>query len=108
MPKKTGNPGHYIREWRKHRDLTLEQLAERIGMTHQNLSKIERGKVAYTQPLLEKLAEEFRCEPADLIVRDPSDPGGLWSIYDQLTPVQREQGVSLLRVIAGGKTGTNG
>lgn len=108
MPKKPGQPGHYIRQWRKHRGLTLEQLAERIGMTHQNLGKIERGKVAYTQPLLENLADALRCEPADLIVRDPSAPEGLWSIYDQLTPVQREQGMDLLKVIAGRKTGTAG
>jgi transcriptional regulator with XRE-family HTH domain len=104
---KTAKAPHFIRQWRKHRGLTLEALAERVHMTHGNLSRIERGEVPYNQVLLERLAEELRCEPADLIVRDPSDPGGLWSIWDRLTPPQREQGAGLLRVIAGAKTGTD-
>ncbi len=82
---------HYIRSWRKHRGLTLEQLAERIGMTHQNLGKIERGLVPYNQVLLEALAEELRCEPGDLIIRDPESPTGIWSIWEGLAPVQRKQ-----------------
>ena len=86
---------HFIREWRKAKNLTLEQLAERIGMTHQNLGKIERGKVPYNQVLLELIAEELRCEPADLIMRDPSAPDSIWSIWDQLQPVQRAQLVSI-------------
>ena len=38
----------YIRQWRAHRKMTLETLAERVGakvggMTHASLSRIERG-----------------------------------------------------------------
>ena len=104
---KSASRKHFIRQWRKHRGLTLEALAERVSMTHGNLSRIERGEVPYNQVLLERLAEELRCDPVDLLIRDPSDPGGLWSVYDQLTPSQREQGAQMLRIIAGGKTGTD-
>jgi transcriptional regulator with XRE-family HTH domain len=86
---------HFIRAWRKERGLTLEQLAERIGMTHQNLGKIERGLVPYNQVLLELLAEELRCDPADLIMRDPAQKNSLWTIYEALTPVQRQQLVEI-------------
>jgi transcriptional regulator with XRE-family HTH domain len=86
---------HYIREWRKFRELTLERLAERIGMTHQNLGKIERGKVPYNQVLLELLAAELRCEPVDLIIRDPNMPNGIWTIWDQLEPAAQEQIVQI-------------
>ena len=66
-------PGHYIREWRLFSDMTLEQLGDRINLTHATLSRIERGKTAYTQQVLERLAEVLSCQPADLICRDP-DP----------------------------------
>lgn len=97
---------HYIKEWRKHRGLNQEELAERIGIARSYLSKIESGKRRYDQPFLEAAAVVLRCEPADLIVRDPSDPDGIWSIWDQLSPVQRNQGVELLKTIK--RTGTDG
>jgi transcriptional regulator with XRE-family HTH domain len=97
---------HFLRAWRKHRGYTLEQMSERIGMSHQNLGKIERGDVPYSEHLLERLAEEYRCDVADLIIRDPSDPDGLWSVYDQLRPVERVQLVEMAKVIK--RTGTGG
>lgn len=101
-------PPHFIRKWRKHRGLTLEQLAERIDMTHQNLGKIERFLVPYSQHLLERLAEELRTDPASLIMRDPSDPEGIWTIWETLTPPQRQAGIRHLSVIKDDKTGTDG
>ena len=97
---------HFIREWRKHRGLSQEHLAERIGMNRAYLSKIESGKRRYDQPFLEAAADVLRCEPADLIVRDPSDPDGIWSIWDQLKPVERSQVVEIAKTIK--RTGTEG
>lgn len=97
---------HFIREWRKFRELTQTQLAERIGITKSYLSKIESGKKRYDQPFLEAAAEVLRCSPADLIVRDPTDPEGMWSIWDQLQPAQRRQAVEILKTIK--RTGTDG
>lgn len=94
----------FIRAWRKHRGLTLEVLAERIGTTHASLSRVERGEQPYNQDLLDLLAGELRCEPADLLMRDPTDPEGLWSIWDQVKPAQRRQAIELLRVIIGGRS----
>lgn len=97
---------HYIREWRKFRELTQEQLAERIGITKSYLSKIESGKKRYDQPFLEAAAVALRCEPADLIIRDPSDPDGIWSIWDQLRPLERAQVVEIAKTLK--RTGTEG
>lgn len=94
---------HYIREWRKHRGLTLEQLAELIGMTHQNLGKIERYKVPYSQPLLEHLAEALRTDAASLIARDPSSPQELWALFDELTEPERRQGIEVLKALRGSR-----
>ena len=92
---------HFIREWRKHRGLTQEQLAERIGISKPYLSKIETGSRRYDQPFLEAASEALRCMPADLLVRDPTDPQGLWSIYDGLTPIERSKLVEMARVLRG-------
>jgi transcriptional regulator with XRE-family HTH domain len=96
---------HYIREWRKHRQLTQEQLAERIGIARSYLTKIERGSRRYDQPFLEAAAEQLRCEPGDLIMRDPTDSEGIWSIWDRLAPMEKMQAIAVLRAI---HTGTHG
>jgi transcriptional regulator with XRE-family HTH domain len=51
--------------------------AERIGTTHATLSRIERGKLAFNDSTLEAIAGAYNVSPADLLVRDPSDPEGL-------------------------------
>lgn len=67
-----------IRAWRDHRGLTLVVVAAQITMpgkkkpmTASNLSKIERGEIAYTQPLLERLAPILKATPGELIERPP-------------------------------------
>ena len=121
MAKGRKGPGHFLRQWRKSLDLTLEAVAERvellsasrsiddpdlrpISMTHATLSRIERGKIPYNQHLLELLAEIYQTDPASLIIRDPSDPDPLWSIYDTLQPVERRQVVEMAKVLK--RTGT--
>lgn len=101
-----GKQRHFIREWRKHRGLNQEQLAERIGISRPQLSKIEKGTRKYDQAFLEIAAEVLRCEPADLIMRDPSEPEGIWSIWDTLAPVQRQQLVDIAKTLK--RTGTDG
>lgn len=97
---------HFIKEWRKYRGLSQDKLAERIGVDRSYVSKIESGKKRYDQPFLEAAAEVLSCEPADLLVRNPTDPEGIWSIWDTLKPVERKQLVEMAKVIK--LTGTNG
>ncbi len=95
----------FLREWRKHRGYTQEQLAEMIGTTHATLSRIERGLLPYNQGFLERAAEMLMCEPADLLVRNPEDPEGIWSIWDNAKPGQRRQIVEVAKTLL--KTGTD-
>ena len=69
-PRKSRS-AHFIAAWREHRGLTQEQLAGRVGMSRENLSKIEAGKVPYRQDFLESCAEALSCSKGDLIERDP-------------------------------------
>jgi len=103
----------FIRQWRNHRDLSLVQLAERVSeatgksMTHSTLSRIENGKIAYTQPVLEAIAFSLNCEPADLLMRNPEDKSAPWSIMDQLKKADPATVSRLVAVISAlTKTGT--
>lgn len=64
----------YLREWRQFRQLTQEKLADRVGITKQHVSDLERSRRQYNQALLEAFAEALMCDPADLLVRDPTAP----------------------------------
>lgn len=95
-PKKT-----FIREWRVYRGLSLERLAGRVGMTHGNLSKIERGLQRYDQTQLEALAIALNTEPASLLMRDPQDPDGIWSVWDNVPPEQRARVIEVIKAMTG-------
>ena len=82
---------NFIRAWRLSKHLSLEKLAARVPMDKGNLSKVERGILPYNQEMLERLADALGTEPASLLMRDPSDPEGIWSIWDQAKPGVRRQ-----------------
>lgn len=90
----------FIRDWRKFRRLTLEQLAGRLDVTAGALSQLERGDVSYTQPMLEALAVELRCEPSDLIMRAPQSNQALQLVWDQIPEAERPRALHLLEAFA--------
>lgn len=63
---------HYIREWREYRHLTQDQLAERVGMSRANVSKVERFKRPFTQGTLALFADRLGIEPRDLLAPPPT------------------------------------
>ena len=71
--------------------MSLENLAARIPMDKGNLSKVERGILPYNQEMLERIADALGTDPASLLMRDPSDPEGIWSIWDRAKPATRRQ-----------------
>lgn len=88
---------HYIREWRLYRGLSQEQLAARLGISRPQLSRIESSARDADLSLLANLARELECEPADLIIRDPSDPEGIWGVWDRLGEHERAQLVRIAK-----------
>ena len=118
-------PKHYLRQWRKASGLSLQGVRDKaealfedrivaegeevdlnkIGLSHSTLSRIESFKNPYNQRLLEVLAEVYGTDVPSLIMRNPEDPEGIWSIYDQIPAAQRPVA---LRMLSGLKTGTEG
>lgn len=90
---------HFIKEWRKFRDLNQDQLAERIGVGQPYISKIERGVQSPDLEFLERAAEALSCSTTDLINRDPADPEAIWDLYDKMTTTQRAQVVEIAKTL---------
>lgn len=97
----------YLRQWRKHRDMSQERFADLMEVDRTVISKIENGKVSYTQGFLEAAAYALRCQPADLLMRDPSQPDAIWTIWEQIPETERARAVAVLKAfMSNAKTGT--
>jgi transcriptional regulator with XRE-family HTH domain len=86
----------FIKQWRLHRGLSQERLGDRIGLSGASVSQIENGKQGYSQENLEAIAQALRIDVVDLLIRDPSDPEGIWSLWDRAAPAQRKQIVGII------------
>lgn len=86
--------------------MTLAQLAECVAtrtggtMTHATLSRVETGRIGYTQRLLEAIAHCLNCHPADLIGRDPRDGSSAWGVANQISNADPDTRTRILAVIA--------
>ncbi len=96
----------YLKQWREHRGLSQQRLADRLNSSKGYISDLERGIRRYNQDMLEALADALNCDPADLLIRDPTDPTGIWSIWDQVPDAERPRIVAVIRAMVGDKTGS--
>lgn len=101
-PRSAFNPNrqrHFIREWRKYRGYTQSKLAEIVGTSVGNISRIETGQQPYTQDLLEAAAEALMTDAASLIMRDPTQPDAIWTIWETAQPNQRQQIIDVAKAL---------
>ena len=63
-----------ITEWRKKREMTVEALANRAGMSKSYLSELANGKKAFNARRLQSLADALDCSPLDLLDDSSVDP----------------------------------
>jgi transcriptional regulator with XRE-family HTH domain len=90
FPKKRSRRRTFFKEWRLHRGLSQEQLADRLETSVASISRIEKGTQPYTQDVLEALAEALNTDPASLLMRNPADPEAIWSLWDNAKPGERQ------------------
>lgn len=111
-PKRIFGP-HFLRQWREEagkrargREYTLEEVGEAVGISHAQLGRIERRLQKYNQGLLEALAEHYGTDPASLIMRDPTKPDAMWSLWDQAKEGQRQEIEKYAEFVVKTRTGT--
>lgn len=90
---------HFLKKWRKAKDVSQIALAQEIGCSTGTISQIENLNTGYSQQYVEAVADQLGVHPCDLIARDPDDAEGIWSLWQAASASQRKQIVSLARVI---------
>lgn len=76
MPSRATNPKpkNFIREWRKHRAMTQEDLAAEIGVSTATISQLETGNQGFSDRTLYALAGALGCTAGDLLSAAPQNP----------------------------------
>jgi transcriptional regulator with XRE-family HTH domain len=87
----------FIAEWREHRKLTQEQLAQRLGTSDVTISRWETRRRQPDLNAQAAIAEALDIEPFDLR-RHPDQPSADALLRGQPTEVQ-EQAIKLIRAI---------
>jgi len=66
-----------IREWRKQKGLTLQELAERSGLATSTIQKIEAGQMIPSVAVLLKVARGLGRRPAELVHDGANEPDAI-------------------------------
>ena len=101
------NVGHYIKEWRLHRKLSLRKLADRMEtepgenlISYASLSRIEKGDQPYSQPILEALSIALAVPASSLISRKPDTNADIIALFDSLDDSAKEQAIKILKAMS--------
>lgn len=98
-------PPHYLKEWRKHRKLTQEQLAEKVGTSKSQISELERYNLQLSPKWLNKIGPVLEVQPGHILDHDPADlDSDIIDIWTRIPQRDRAQAAKVLRSF----TGTDG
>jgi transcriptional regulator with XRE-family HTH domain len=99
-------PPHFLREWRKFRHMTQQELADAVGTSKTVVSEMERGNLQLSPKWLRKFAPVLRTQPGHILDHDPeeldSDIIDIWARIDER---DRDQALRVLRSFD--RTGTS-
>ena len=84
----------FFKEWREHRGLTQEKVADRLDTTKATVSRMESGKTQFNRGYVEALAEALDCEPNDLF--HPPDRPSIDDLLRKASPEDRARVISIV------------
>lgn len=97
---------NHLRAWREFRQLSQEQVAERLGTAKGVISLLENGKRPLSDKWLHKLAEVLETRPGHLLDLDPNElDNDIIDIWTHIEERDRAQAVNILRTFM--KSGTD-
>jgi len=84
--------GERIKKRRKCLKLTQEQVAERVGISNQHMSNIERAQSIPSTEVIMRLAAALDTTPDEFLVGSGRWPGEEWkAVADKLRPLDGRQ-----------------
>lgn len=93
----------FLQQWRKHRDLSQEELAAKVGLTQGMISHFETGESDYTGESLELLAKGLDCTVFQLLFVNPltgevdSAASEGVAAYEALPEREKRQAIEIMR-----------
>lgn len=106
MAKRPPPERNHLKAWREFRQLTQEQLGERIETTGAVISLLESGHRKLSPKWLRKLAPALGTSPGHLLDHDPNDlPTDILDLWATIPEENREQALKVLETFR--RTGTN-
>ncbi len=105
---KTKQGQHFIQGWRSKRGISLRKLASMLPtgsdgkemLTYASLSRIERGEQAFTEPVLNAIAEALNVPRAMLLETDPKKEGHILDLINQMDQRTRDQAIRMIELLA--------
>ena len=88
---------HYLKEWRTHKHLTQQQLADRLDTSKDQISRFENNQRKMTTIAASEFAEALGIDPFD-IFHHPDTPSADALLRDT-SPRIREQAVTVLKAL---------
>lgn len=104
---KKRHPNHFIREWRRKRNLSLRKLAARMEkepggdeiISHVSIGRIENGLQPYSQPILEALSVALNVSKSALLEINPEKEGQVIDLVRLLPKERQTEAIDYLRYL---------
>lgn len=94
--------GKRIAEWRKRLDWTQEQLAERMRVDAETISRFERGVNLPSLPTLDRMATVLKVNVGDLLSRtEPAQPDEAAMLATMLSDLSAADRAFIVRQLGG-------
>jgi transcriptional regulator with XRE-family HTH domain len=96
---------HYLREWRKFRGMTQQELADALETSKSVISDMERGELQLSPKWLRRIAPILKTQPGYILDHDPADlDNDIIDIWSHIDAKDRARAANVLRQFM--KTGT--